>query len=104
MLICRSYGGLLWAVNLLCLQFLVRRGDICDHVAGMLAVSLAVYHTFPMFRAANRIWSRDLRQQQQQQQQRQSDALGGPALHLIIHAIVFVSLSWGWVSCNAVKG
>lgn len=93
-LICRSYGGLLWAVNLLCLQFLVQRGDVCDDVGGMLAVSLAFYHIFPIARAGARIWSRA------HQPQRQGDALGGPAVHLAVHTILFLTLSWGRMRCK----
>lgn len=98
-LICRSYGGLLWAVNLLCLQFLLQRGDTCDDIAGMLTVSLAVYHIFPIFRAANRIAARSSHHHQQPQ----NHALGGPALHLFAHSVLFCSLIWSWGHCHAVK-
>lgn len=99
-LICRSYGGLLWAVNLLCLQFILQRGGTCDDIAGMLAVSLAVYHVFPILRAANRIRARKY---SHRQQQLQNHALGGPALHLVAHSVLFCSLIWSWGHCHAVK-
>lgn len=96
MLVCRSYGGLLLASNVLCWQLLFRRdGDTFDDVCVVLARSLALYHFFPIARAGARIrQGRGRSQEQGQQGQQASDALGGPVLHLVVHLILLVSLLW----------
>lgn len=90
-LVCRSYGGLLLATNLLCVQFLFRRDGSFDGASVILARSLAFYHLFPIARA----WTRSRQHQVHDQEQgQQRDALGGPFVHLTVHVILLASLLW----------
>lgn len=94
-LVCQSYGGLLLSTNVLCFLFLCYRGSSSssnvDDATAIVAASLAVYHVFPIWRAWARI--RGLGQHGRGWAQ-QAEALGGPHVHLVVHVLLLVSLTW----------
>lgn len=90
-LVCQSYGGLLVATNVLCLLLLYSRGiSTFDDASAIVAASLAIYHVMPMRRA----WVRIRAQGAGRGWLQQADALGGPYVHFIVHALLLVSLAW----------
>lgn len=90
-LVCQSYGGLLVATNVLCVLFLCCRGSSnFDDASAIIAVSLAIHHVMPMRRA----WVRIKAQGAGRGWLQQADALGGPYVHLMVHALLLVSLTW----------
>jgi hypothetical protein len=90
-LVCQSYGGLLVATNVLCLLLLYCRGiTTFDDASAIIAASLAIYHVMPMRRA----WVRIKAQGAGRGWLQQADVLGGPYVHLAVHALLFVSLTW----------
>lgn len=90
-LICQSYGGLLLSTNVLCFLFLFYRGGDFDDATALLAASLAVYHVFPIWRA----WVRIRRQGWPGRGwAQQAETLGGPPVHLVVHVLLFLSLTW----------
>lgn len=90
-LVCQSYGGLLAATNVLCLLLIYRRGSTrFDDASAIIAASLALYHVMPIRRA----WVRVKTQGAGRGWLQQADALGGPYMHLIVHALLLVSLTW----------
>lgn len=90
-LVCQSYGGLLVATNVLCVLFLYCRGSSnFDDASAIIAASLAIHHVMPMRRA----WVRIKAQGAGRGWLQQADALGGPYVHLMVHALLLVSLTW----------
>lgn len=90
-LVCQSYGGLLAATNVLCLLLIFRRGSAqFDDASAIVAASLATYHVMPLRRA----WVRVKTQGAGRGWLQQADALGGPYMHLVVHALLLVSLTW----------
>lgn len=90
-LVCQSYGGLLAATNVLCLLLIFRRGSTqFDDASAIVAASLATYHVMPLRRA----WVRVKTQGAGRGWLQQADALGGPYMHLVVHALLLVSLTW----------
>lgn len=90
-LVCQSYGGLLVATNVLCLLLMYSRGlATFDDASAIVAASLAIYHVMPMRRA----WVRATAQGAGRGWLQQADALGGPCVHFIVHALLLVSLTW----------
>lgn len=90
-LVCQSYGGLLAATNVLCILFVFCRGSTnFDDASAIIAVSLAMYHVMPLRRA----WVRIKAQGAGRGWLQQADALGGPYVHLMVHVLLLVSLTW----------
>lgn len=90
-LVCQSYGGLLAATNVLCLLLIYCRGSTqFDDASAIVAASLAIYHVMPLRRA----WVRLKTQGAGRGWLQQADALGGPYMHLVIHALLLLSLTW----------
>lgn len=90
-LVCQSYGGLLVATNVLCILLLYCRGSTnFDDASAIVAVSLAIYHIMPIRRA----WVRINMQGASRGWLQRADALGGPYMHFMLHALLLVSLTW----------
>ncbi|POS78424.1 hypothetical protein DHEL01_v203187 [Diaporthe helianthi] len=90
-LVCQSYGGLLGATNVLCLLLLYCRGiNTFDDASAIVAASLAIYHVMPVRRA----WVRISAQGAGRGWLQQANALGGPHVHLMVHALLLVALTW----------
>lgn len=91
-LICQSYGGLLLSANVLCFLLLYFNGNGgVDGALSMVTTSLAVYHVFPIRRAWARIRSQGGLGRGWAQQ---ADVLGGPYVHLVVHVLLFSSLTY----------
>lgn len=89
-LILASYGGLLLTTNLVCGVFVARAGF--DATAGLVSLCVGTYHAWPMWRAYARLSSRSLRRVAGP-----SRVLGGPGVHLAVHAVCLVGLvAAGW--------
>lgn len=90
-LVCQSYGGLLFATNVMCVLLLYRRGSSnFDDASAIVALSLAMYHAMPIRRA----WVRIKTQGAGRGWLQQADAMGGPYVHFLVHALLLVSLTW----------
>lgn len=90
-LVCQSYGGLLFATNVMCVLLLYRRGSShFGDASAIVAVSLAMYHAMPIRRA----WVRIKTQGAGRGWLQQADAMGGPYVHFLVHALLLVSLTW----------
>ncbi|KAL1867301.1 hypothetical protein Daus18300_006420 [Diaporthe australafricana] len=90
-LVCQSYGGLLVATNVLCVLLLYCRGiSNFDDANAIVAASLAIYHVMPIRRALVRIRMQGAGRGFLQQ----ADAMGGPYVHFMVHALLFMSLTW----------
>lgn len=90
-LVCQSYGGLLLSTNVLCFLLLCHKGSNIDDATAIVAASLAVYHLFPIRRAWTRIKSQGGHGRGWGQQ---AQVLGGPYVHLVLHSLLFLSLTW----------
>ena len=77
-LVLKSYGGLLLATNILCLGFILR--PVFDDASRIVALSMAFYHVWPCYRAYQRIMNSI------GMAGGQRGNLGGPNLHLLLHA------------------
>ncbi len=82
-LVLQSYGGLLLTSVALCLVFAAR--DF-DHTSRAVAVVLATYHVFPMMRAVQRL------RKGLGVEGARGRFLGGPLVHLVVHAVLCASL------------
>jgi hypothetical protein len=82
-LILRSYGGLLLSSSILCAGFCLRQGF--DSATRLVAASMAVYHVFPVARAAVRFSRAGVEKESRK-------VLGGPMVHLVVHLLAFGGL------------
>jgi len=82
-LILQSYGGLLLTSNWICLVIGLR--DVFDSTSRLVGLAMASYHIFPMLRAYARI-SEGIGMRSSQR-----NTLGGPHVHLFVHAICLLS-------------
>ncbi|KAK3945631.1 hypothetical protein QBC46DRAFT_371237 [Diplogelasinospora grovesii] len=87
-LLLRSYGGLLLSTNLLCFVFFFSPPDL-NYASGLVSLCIASYHPFPVYRAYARI-QHNIGMSSSSPSQK--SFLGGPALHLVVHLILFVGL------------
>lgn len=80
-LILRQYGGLLLSTNLVCLVAIFHhQPPSCG--TRLLAAALGTYHAWPIHRALAR-----LQYKVQGDSEGQGAALGGPAVHLVLHSL-----------------
>ncbi|KAF6809920.1 hypothetical protein CSOJ01_06629 [Colletotrichum sojae] len=84
-LILQSLGGLLLSTNLICLAFLWRQEF--DDTSRLVAASLAFWHVWPCWRAYVRL----TRPGVDGKASVQTKTLGGPVVHLSVHAMLFLS-------------
>jgi hypothetical protein len=90
-LICYSYAGTLFTLNLICAMYVWLDGiSTFGPIGTALAWSLSSYHAFPMFRA----WDRMQRKQAAGSGYKSEfDIAGGPQQHFRGHLIMFFSLA-----------
>jgi len=86
-LLLASYGGALLATVGVCAVFLLRdAAAVDDGTARAVGLALAVYHLFPIRRAVRRIGDGRAAGRPA------AATLGGPWVHLVLHAACFASL------------
>ena len=83
-LVLQLVGGLLLTTNLICGVFVAR--PVFDNTSRLVAGSLAFWHIWPMRRAWVRL---SLKKDLERTRDATPPALGGPALHLLVHALLF---------------
>ncbi|KAF9875940.1 hypothetical protein CkaCkLH20_06386 [Colletotrichum karsti] len=83
-LVLQSLGGLLLSTNLICLVFIWRPGF--DETSRLVAASLSFWHVWPCYRAYVRL----ARPAVDGNGSKQARTLGGPAVHLGVHVMLFL--------------
>ncbi|GJC81219.1 hypothetical protein ColLi_04057 [Colletotrichum liriopes] len=86
-LVLQSFGGLLLSSNLTCLIFVARP---FDETAGLVAAALAFWHLWPCWRAYVRLTRPEVDATGKDKGEAVRKALGGPGVHLAVHAGMFV--------------
>lgn len=89
-LVLQSLGGLLLSTNLICLVF-VSRPDF-DETSRLVAASLSFWHVWPCYRAYVRLTLPAVDGSRGSERTTMTKTLGRPAVHLGVHAMLFVLL------------
>ncbi|KAK4109762.1 hypothetical protein N656DRAFT_847528 [Canariomyces notabilis] len=88
-LISRNLGGLLLAINLVCLVFLTGGESYNNQLVAKVSLCFATYHVWPAHRAYVRL-ARGPKGRREEQK-----VLGGPVVHLVVHLGCLISLFGG---------